>query len=387
MTGIRRIGIAAALAAGCLLLAERRGHAYPQWQLSGGVTRCNQCHVAPTGGGLLNGGGRHAVGRKLSTFAGDGALLYGAATLPSWLDLGVDLRSGYASTILEDGSRTTPQAALPAEAEAQALVSAGGFALYGTLGMRGQLVSRDDAIVPSQNYQPTRDAWLVSREHWLTWRQRQGLYLRAGRFFAPFGLQLAEHAAYVRRELGFNELEESYNLSGGFVSDGWELHLTAFAPDRLRHFGGQETGATAYFERRFGDGAGAWGTEAKYAARAGVTRAIGGGVAKLYVAPIRTLFLAEADAVLLAVDGLRARGQALAAAQATVFLVRGLRLSALGERFQEDVDVAGAARDAGTLSIGWLPYPHIEGQVMARAELPVGGTATTLIFAQLHYFL
>ena len=39
------------------------------------------------------------------------------------------------------------------------------------------------------------------------------------------------------------------------------------------------------------------------------------------------------------------------------------------------------------LSMGWLPYPHIEAQVMARMELPVGGTTTTLIFAELHYFL
>ena len=31
-----------------------------------------------------------------------------------------------------------------------------------------------------------------------------GPYVRAGRFFAPFGLRLAEHYAYVRRDTGYN---------------------------------------------------------------------------------------------------------------------------------------------------------------------------------------
>ena len=35
---------------------------------------------------------------------------------------------------------------------------------------------------------------------------------------------------FVRRYTGFNLYEETYNLSGGYVADDWEVHVTAFAP-------------------------------------------------------------------------------------------------------------------------------------------------------------
>src|SRR5438067_596155 len=60
-------------------------HAYPQWQLGTGATRCNQCHYAPAGGGLVNSYGRDAAGEDLSTFQGNGGFLHGAVELPSWL--------------------------------------------------------------------------------------------------------------------------------------------------------------------------------------------------------------------------------------------------------------------------------------------------------------
>ena len=56
----RCLALAAIVAAS--LLGERQAAAYPQWQLSTGTVRCNQCHYAPAGGGLLNNYGRDAVG-------------------------------------------------------------------------------------------------------------------------------------------------------------------------------------------------------------------------------------------------------------------------------------------------------------------------------------
>ena len=61
-----------------LWVCQRSAQAYPQWQLSSGAVRCNQCHYAPAGGGLINSYGRDAVGDQLSTFGGDGAFLHGA---------------------------------------------------------------------------------------------------------------------------------------------------------------------------------------------------------------------------------------------------------------------------------------------------------------------
>ena len=78
-------------------------------------------------------------------------------------------------------------------------------------------------------------------------------YLRVGRFYAPFGLRMAEHILYINRDLGYDELEETYNVSGGFVYPNAELHVTAFAPDFVRHIGSDEKGFAAYLETRFHD--------------------------------------------------------------------------------------------------------------------------------------
>ena len=368
------------------LLWPAYAHAYPQWQLSAGAVRCNQCHFAPAGGGLLSGQGRRVVGDDLSTFSGDGALLHGGMKLPGWLGLGADLRGTY---LAQDPQAPggTPPVALPMEAEVEGLLRSGSVSLYSTLGARGQL-GTDSSPVPLQNYQPLPTSWLVSREHWLMWQPgSQGLYLRAGRFFAPFGLRLAQYFTYLRRDLGFNELEESYNLSGGYLSDLWETHVTGFIPDLVRHLGSEETGAAAYLERRVLDGRAALAVQAKYASRAGASRAIGGAVGKGYLASIRTLLFTEIDMILLSVDGLPGRGQAIGALGASVLPVRGLILTALGEHYQEDIEVRGAARSATSLFVDWSPYAHVELRVMARVEIPAGGDTTKLLLAQLHYFL
>ncbi|MES1158123.1 MAG: hypothetical protein ABUL67_03385, partial [Haliangium ochraceum] len=205
-----------------------------------------------TADGLINTFGRDAVGDDLTTFGGNGGFLHGAARLPVWLALGGDFRGAFASEDVQDpnGSKA---AAFPMQADAQARLVYCPLSFYGVLGFRGQVRSDSD-VIPLQNYQPITASQLVSREHYFMLRASPlGAYIRAGRFFAPFGLRLAEHFLYVRRDLGFNTLEESYNLSSGYVAERWEVHVTAFAPDILRHMGSREGGVAGYGELRFAD--------------------------------------------------------------------------------------------------------------------------------------
>ena len=90
-----------------------------------------------------------------------------------------------------------------------------------------------------------------------------GPYVRAGRFFAPYGLRFAEHIYWVQRYTGYDLYNETYNLSGGFVEDEWELHVSAFTPppesfpDALQSVGRRESGVAAYAREavgRDGDG-------------------------------------------------------------------------------------------------------------------------------------
>lgn len=376
-----------AAAAMVLLARPREARAYPQWQLSTGVARCNQCHYAPAGGGLINGYGRD-VTADLSTFGGDGAFLHGAVALPSWLAIGGDFRGGFVDQDVQDPSGNTV-AVFPMQADLAIRVALPlGFSVSAVGGIRDQI--RDpDLTLPYQNFHPVSTSTLISREHYVTLQpEALGPYLRAGRFYAPYGLRMAEHILYVNRDLGFDELEETYNVSGGFIEPHQELHLTAFAPDFVRHIGSDERGFAGYFEARFRDDTLAVAAQARLAISPGIQKMMGGLVGKLYVERVRTMFMGEADVVNQTFTelGNTHRGQVIAVAGLTLFPTRGVLVTALAERNQVDVG-ADIAWTAGTFLVNWFPYAHVELQLMERIQQPSGGSAANTLFLQLHYFL
>jgi hypothetical protein len=385
----RALGVAAVLAAvlAFLLVTSREAHAYPQWQLTSGTVRCNQCHYAPAGGGLITSFGRDAAGEQLSTFGGNGAFLHGAVSPPSWLAIGADLRGAFVYNDVQDPDGPAV-AVFPMQADLSARVAFGaGISAAGIIGLRGQI--RDpDLVVPYQNYQPISTSRLISREHYLMWQpQATGPYLRAGRFYAPFGLRFPEHVLYVRRDLGFDHLTETYNLSGGWVFDPWELHLTVFAPDFVRHIGSNEKGFAGYYERRLLNDHLALGGQLRIASGPGLTRFIYGGVGKFFVEPLHAVFLAEANGVQLVFDddNVPTRAQFVGAAGVALLPVAGVVITLLGEHNQVDLG-APAAWTAATALVNWFPYAHCEAQVMGRLQFPKGGDVAKTVFIQLHYF-
>jgi hypothetical protein len=375
----------AAVALVVVMLGARAAQAFPQYQFSTGVSRCDQCHFAPAGGGLINTFGRDAVSDELTTFGGNGAFLHGAVRLPAWLALGGDFRGAFASEDVQDPNGEK-NAVFPMQADAQARLAYGPLSFYGVLGFRGQVRSDSD-VIPLQNYQPIDVSQLISREHYFMLRASPlGAYVRAGRFFAPFGLRMAEHFLYVRRDLGFNTLEETYNLSSGYVAEGWEVHITAFAPDFIRHIGSREGGVAGYGEVRFADRA-AVGLQARVADGPGMVRTTGGALGKYWLEPLRTLFLAEADFVRRDVDAVGPSYQFIGMGGLSVLPVKGVMATVLQEHEQVDLRDSGTTYDATSVLLNWFPYAHCEVQGMARFELPNGGQWAKTFFIQLHYFL
>ena len=382
-------GLAASAALVAVIAAtEGTATAYPQWQLSSGAARCNECHYAPAGGGLITSYGRDAIGSELSTFEGNGAFLHGKVSPPAWLAVGADLRGAFVANGVQDPAGTAV-AAFPMQADAGVRVAVPyGFSATATVGYLGQIRDNDD-IVPDDSFQPNTASRFISREHFLTWQPASvGPYVRAGRFYAPFGLRFLEHVFYTRRDLGFDHLKETYNLAGGWIYPAWELHLTAFAPDVVRHMGSDEKGFSALYESRLLNDTLALGAQLRIADAPGVTRYIYGGLAKYYLQPIRTLFLAELDVVHLDFDGnaIGVRTQMIGLAGFALLPVRGLIVTLLAERNQVDVLVRDAAWTAGDLMVNWFPYPHFEAQVMGRLQFPAGRDVAKTLFAQLHYF-
>jgi hypothetical protein len=375
-------------ALGVLLLAEGSARAYPQFQLTSGATRCNQCHYAPAGGGLLNSYGRDADGDELSTFGGNGAFAHGAVRLPAWLALGVDLRGAFVDNDVQDPAGPTV-AVFPMQADLSGRIAfPRGFSVSAIGGLRGQ-VRDPDLLVPLQNYQPVSTSELISREHYLMWEPAAvGPYLRIGRFYAPYGLRMAEHILYVNRDLGFDELEETYNLSGGFILPEAELHLTLFAPDFIRHIGSDEKGFAAYLETRFDDDHAALAGQTRIALAPGVTKVMTGVVGKAYLERLRTQLFGEVDLVNQIYTDLEdtTRTQIVGAAGFAVLPISGVVVTLIGERNQVDVQTPDAWT-AATALVNWFPYAHCELQLMGRVQLPSGGSAASTLFFQIHYFL
>jgi hypothetical protein len=370
----------------------RGAAAYPQFQFSSGTNKCSQCHFSPAGGGLISSWGRSESGDTIS-MAGDGGFLHGAVSLPSWFAAGADLR--IATTRIDDGGDESPRGAwFPMQADLYARFAFGdAFSLYLAGGVRGEARPVDDSV--AGRFDGIGDRF-ISREHYLMWRpSATGPYARLGRFYAPYGLRFVEHIYFVRRYTGYELYNETYTASGGYVSDEWELHLSAFTPppssfpDALQSVGTRESGGAGYLEYRL-NGMAALAAQARVGIGKEAKRYQGGMIGKLWIEPAKLLFLGEADLVHQIVDAANySQNQFVSYAGVSWFPIRGVMVSPMYERFQENLGVAGTGRNAYDLQINLFPYAHVELVLFGRYQMvgQQGQPAATLLMGQLHYYL
>ncbi len=379
---LRGLVLVAAFGAG-LALAPRAASAYPQFQLSTGAQRCNQCHIAPAGGTLISGYGREEAADTISR-GGDGGFLHGAWTPPDWLQLGGDLRGAF---LVNDNGRTfgddsSPAVhAFPMQADLYTHFKMGSqLSATIVLGYRGTARGQQAADVDP----------VGSREHYLMWRPKpQGPYVRAGRFLLPYGLRLAEHPSVVRRWGGQNVNEEPYALSGGVVKNEYEWHLSVHTADPVRctGLGCADFGAAAYYERRMGEKF-ILGAQARIALYDEVVRGqdmtmTGGLVAKYWAEGAKLLFMAQADYGRKSIPMADYTNQeVLGYLGATWFPVKGIMITGAAETFIEDVGPPGVDRTAGSLEIQYFPKAHFELIGYGRVEADAW-----LYMTQLHYYL
>lgn len=364
-----RLALAIALVAASAGVAG----AYPQFQLSTGAARCNQCHIAPAGGGVLSGYGRDEAADTISR-GGDGAFMHGLFTPPAWLFLGGDLR--FAALLDAPDQTETPRFDMfPMQAD-----------LYGAARWRSFWVSATVGSVGRAREGEAGQALaaFASREHWVMWRPAaQGPYVRAGRFFAPFGLRLVEHPVFVRRFLGQNLLEESYGLSGGVVKNGWELHATAFVPDPIRPVGLAERGGALLYERRLGERA-----LAAAQARVGVNdvqaRYTAGVYGKYWLDGPDVLLMAEADVTLQTIDAAeRTNRQLTTYASGAWFPARGWMLALAVESHDRELGTPDVGVLAADAQVNWFPRAHLEVVLWGR----VTNLDHEQLMLQVHYYL
>jgi hypothetical protein len=392
-----RLGITALLATLAFLASGRQAAAYPQFQFSSGTNRCSQCHYSPSGGGLLTSWGRDESADTIS-LGGDGAFLHGLVPLPSWLGIGGDFRFAFLSN--DVGNAEGPEfAAFPMQADLylRAAITES-ISINGTIGVRG-IVRPNDGSVGGRIGAAAND--VMSREHYVMWRpSATGLYLRVGRFFAPYGLRFVEHVYYVRRYTGNNLYEETYNASGGYVADDWEAHATFFAPtpksgapEFISGVGPAEYGFAGYGEVRL----------AKMSALAGQLR-IGvsprdnegryqvGGIGKLWIEKAKLLLLGEADLIHQTFSAASySQNGFVSYTGLNVFPTRGAMMAFAYERYQENLSISNTGRNALDIQVNFFPWAHCEIVGLGRYQIvgsgAIDGGSATLWMLQLHYYL
>lgn len=191
-----------------LLLMGHKAFSFPHLVTHG--YSCSSCHIAPTGGGILNKYGRSQSENLLSSFAqeNEGQFLHGLGT-PDWLLLGGDARW---LNVSRKSKNFDYSKLFFMQTEGQlALKPISGLTFVGSIGKYNE----DDKLEYRTTY-----AMLDLDEHW---------HLRLGNLIPAYGLLLPDHTAFVSagQDANLYAFEIYYN------SLYFELFFTrAFGRDR-----------------------------------------------------------------------------------------------------------------------------------------------------------
>jgi hypothetical protein len=187
-----------------LLLAPSQAWAYP-WMIARGHLGCVQCHMDPSGSGLLTSYGREQGDEELPMHWGRGDVdtseiqsgpVWGRVTPPDWLLVGGGFRAAFLGTEVS-GAPAMPGApanglatsVILMQADLRAGIRLGGFRASASLG-----------VVTDKSYADVVGN-LVSREHWVGYSFDHDTWvLRAGRITVPFGIRSIEHTLWVRQQ-------------------------------------------------------------------------------------------------------------------------------------------------------------------------------------------
>lgn len=196
-----------------LLLFTSIANAYPEL-IRFGYTNCISCHVSPSGGGIMNDYGRSFSGEGLSTFArpGEEGLFHGLVKrdqLPKWLQIGGDIRGVQTH---HENEQVRQGQFIVMQADAEVAVSYKGFTFD---------------IAAGRFQTRKEEPRFKSRRFFAMYDFNEEWRVRIGRFRPNYGINLADHVVSTRRPLGFDQGQERYNVEGSWITDTWNVFLTA----------------------------------------------------------------------------------------------------------------------------------------------------------------
>lgn len=195
---------------------DNQALAYPEFA-GEGYFSCNSCHVSPSGGDLLTSYGRSFAEEKLviKSFEGEARFAHGAIPLPESLLVGGHLR--LIQTHYEDG-RTREGQFFTMQRELDLGVTQGPFTTYVTVASE------------RKNAYDYDDSTLKLRKWLLRYDISEMVSLRYGVITPKFGLNIADHNAYVRARMGLGTESEEGLAEVSYFSEQLEINLSHTAP-------------------------------------------------------------------------------------------------------------------------------------------------------------
>lgn len=195
-------------------------HAYPE-MIRIGYQNCAACHASPTGGGVMTPYGRGMSSDILSTWAIEGEEAIGDGLIkgkdgkawqtPDWLQIGGDSR--WIQTYVNNLQATQTQW-FPMENEFETAVKLMKLWIVGNLDFQG-------GPPGTPNY-----GNLIFERLYGMYNITDAIYLRAGKYMLPFGINQPNHTAVIAQGLGWDEGMESDNVETGFIGEKYNVILT-----------------------------------------------------------------------------------------------------------------------------------------------------------------
>lgn len=349
-------------------LLASRAEAYP-WMVRHDHPGCVQCHMDPSGSGLLTSYGREEGEDVLPMHFGAAptdeetarraTFAWGLVNTPDWLLLGAGFRPGLVGVKVGGGPMTVQPVLM--QADLRAGVRQGGFRASASLG-----------IVSDSSSPASLTGNLVSREHWLGYSFDHDTWIvRAGRINLPFGIRQIEHTFWVRQQTrtDINDTQED-GLTLAYCSPWLRGEVMGIAGNyQISPAARRERGYSGYVEvdpRPWAAvGVSSLVTRTDYDLNLHVpsTRQAHGVFGR--VSPLTPLvLLGEFDVLLDAPAGLSSSQRWVGLLQADVEPLQGLHFIGAGEAISAGLGTSQRSW-GGWLGVDWFLHSHFD----VRADL------------------
>lgn len=219
------------------LFTSIEAYSFPE-MIRHGYTQCAACHFSPSGGGLLNLYGRTISREILSTWGYEGEEFFANKLFgePEKFHPGGDLRF---AQIFTENKELRQAAFFPMQADFEAAYEfSETLNAVVAVGIEGGKNDR------------TKRGKVSSRRHYVNYRPWDSVNLRAGKFYQNFGLNLANHTAYTRKDLGFDQGLETDNFEVAFETEKQSTFAT-YSAGRTDATIDEKSGSLVHLENIF----------------------------------------------------------------------------------------------------------------------------------------